>query len=151
MDTYGRRVTVDLPFDTAIDELLQTLKANGLAILGRTDVRDLLGRFAHHDFRRYVWIEVAIPSVALEALRTDLCVGAVLPTTIAVFELADGEVAVVVAEPFAALGSDAYWRRAQPHLAELADLTCAQLGKALMELDQNARTFATVREACSHP
>ena len=26
-----------------------------------------------------------------------------------------------------------------------------RLGKALMELDQNARTFATVHEACSHP
>ena len=77
MDTYGRRLTVDLPFDTAVDELLQALKTNGLAILSRTDVRALLGRLAHHDFRRYVWVEVAAPSVALEALRTDLCVGAV--------------------------------------------------------------------------
>jgi uncharacterized protein (DUF302 family) len=149
MDTYGRRLTVDLPFGTAVEELVAALNANGVAILGRHDLRAFLDRYTQHDFREYALLEVAMPGVVLESLREDLTVGAVLPTTIAVFELADGETAVVVSEPFAALGSDAYWRRTHPHLAALADLTCDRLGRALKELEEAGRTAAALRALVS--
>ncbi len=140
MDTYGRRITVDLPFETAIDELVRALDANGVAIVSRSDVRRFLDRYTHHDCRRYAWLETAIPGVVIETFRDDLTAGAVLPTTIAVFELADGETAIVVSEPFAGLGSDAGWRHSHRRLAALADLTCNRLGRALMTLERAART-----------
>ena len=108
-------------------------------------MRELLERTLEHDFRRYALLQVAVPHILLEALRDDLCVGAVLPSTIAVFELADGETAVVVSEPFGALGSNAQWRRDHSELAGLADLTCARLARALTEVEQAARRYALLR------
>ena len=104
MERYGRRVVVDLPFETAVDETIHALRAEGFDLAGRMDVRRFLVHTLHHDFRRYVLLEVVSPEVTLEALRQDLDVGAVLPTTCAIFELADGETAVVVAEPFGGSG-----------------------------------------------
>jgi uncharacterized protein (DUF302 family) len=147
MNAYGRRVTVNMPFDVANDELLNALQDRGVARLGHTDVDDFLTRTVHHDFRRYAWFEVAIPDVVLDALRDDLCVGAVLPTTIALFEVADGQTVVVVSEPFAALGSDAGWRREHPRLAALADRTCDRLGRVLMDLERASRTFTAWHSA----
>jgi uncharacterized protein (DUF302 family) len=145
VESYGRRVVVDLPFVIALEELTQALADEGLTILGRTDVRQYLDRTTHHDFRRYALLEAALPEVVLAALQYDLAVGAILPTTIAVFELADGETATVVAEPFSALGSHAQWRRDRPELALLADRTCDHLARALTGLEEAARTHASLR------
>jgi hypothetical protein len=68
-----------------------------------------------------------------------------LVTTIAVFELADGETALVVAEPFGGLGSNASWREANPALAALADRTCDRLARALSAMEDAARTDAYER------
>lgn len=138
MERYGRRVVVDLPFEAAVDEMIRALRAEGLELAGRLDVGRFLERTLHHDFRRYVLLEVVSPDVTLEALRQDLDVGAVLPTTCAIFELADGETAVVVAEPFGGLGSEVEWRRTAPALAALADQACEQNARALNGLQQAA-------------
>jgi uncharacterized protein (DUF302 family) len=142
VERYGRRVVADLPFETAVDETIHALRAEGFDLAGRMDVRRFLVHTLHHDFRRYVLLEVVSPEVTLEALRQDLDVGAVLPTTCAIFELADGETAVVVAEPFGGLGSDAEWRRTAPALAVLADQACEQIARALNRLQQAARRRA---------
>jgi hypothetical protein len=68
-----------------------------------------------------------------------------LVTTIAVFELADGETGLVVAEPFGGLGSDASWREAHPALAALADRTCDRLACALSAVEGAGRTDAYER------
>ena len=145
MDTYGRRVTLALPFETAVDELATALKTNGFVILGRNDVHTLLERVVGCPFRPYTLLEVAMPNVLLDALRDDPAVGAVLPTTIAVFEVAATETAVLVSEPFAALGSDAHWRRTHRQVALLSDMTCDRLGRVLMELEEAARTIVELR------
>jgi uncharacterized protein (DUF302 family) len=138
VERYGRRVVVDLPFENAVDETIHALRAEGFDLAGRMDVRRFLVHALSHDFRRYVLLEVVSPEVTLEALRQDLDVGAVLPTTCAIFELADGETAVVVAEPFGGLGSEVEWRRTAPALAALADRACEQVARALNGLQQAA-------------
>jgi uncharacterized protein (DUF302 family) len=139
VDRYGRRIVVDLTFEMALTETIRALRDESLDLVGCMDVRALLDRTLHHDFRRYVLLEVVSPAVTLAALRQDLEVGAALPTTVAVFELADGETAVVVAEPFSGLGSDPEWRRAAPALAALADQACEQLARTLSRLEQGER------------
>ena len=54
-----------------------------------------------------------------------------LPITITIFELADGETAVEVTEPFAPVISDTAWRHESPALAQVADCECAQVARAL--------------------
>ncbi len=139
MERYGRRLVVDLTFEVALAETVRALRDEGLDLAGRMDVREFLARTVHHDFRRYVLLEVVSPSVTLAALRQDLDIGAALPTTVAVFELADGETALVVAEPFGGLGSDPEWRRTAPSLAAVADQACEQIARTLSRLQQAER------------
>lgn len=147
METFGRRITLDLPFDVAVRELRAALAEQRISLLAQSDVHDYLERTVHHDIRRYALLVVAIPEVVLDALRLDLSIGPLLVTTVAVFELADGETEVVVAEPFAGLGSNASWRHACPKLAVLADRSCDQLARALSEMEEAARTCAYIRAA----
>lgn len=140
---------MDLPFETALTETIQALRAEGLDPAGRLDVRAFLARTVDHDLRRYVLLEVVSPRLALDALRQDLELGAVLPTTFAVFELADGETAVVVAEPFGGLGSRPEWRRNSPSLAALADQACEEVARALSRLQEAARRH-TLAAVVSH-
>ena len=146
MDTYGRRLVIDLPLEVAVAELTEALRDEGLTVLGPFDVRAYLDRAVHHDFRRYVLLEAAVPHVVLDALREDLSVGAILPTTIAVFELADGETAVSVAEPFGGLAADWKWRQSSPKLAQFADETCRRLARALGLVEQSARSLKEIQE-----
>jgi uncharacterized protein (DUF302 family) len=135
---YGRRIVVDLPFDLALADTITSLQDEGVDVVSRLDVGDYLDRTIHHDCRQYVWLQVVMPRLTLDALRHDLEVGAILPTTIAIFELADGETAVVVSEPFGGLASNAEWRRSASALATLADQACDRLAHALSRLEQAA-------------
>jgi uncharacterized protein (DUF302 family) len=140
--SYGRRVVVDMPFDAALIELTRALGYEGISLLTQFDVREFLDATLHHDFRRYVVLEVAMPHVLLEALRDDLGVGPILPTTIAAFELADTRTVVCVADPFAGLMTDSEWRRSAPRLSALADESCRHLAAALTELEHAARVYS---------
>ena len=151
MEIYGRRVVVDMPLDSALTELTAALRDEGFTILSRVNLRQMLEQTVQADLRQYVLMEVALPDVVRDALREDIGVGVILPTAIAVFELADGETAIVVADPFAGLTAEPDWRRSSPQLAALADETCDRMAAALEELEQDARSFAAMRAAVSAP
>ena len=136
MEDYGRRLVIDRPFDRALIAVMRVLHEEGWDLTGRFNVREYLRRKLHHDFRRYALLEATSPQLMLDALRQDLDVGAILPVTIAVYELADGETAVVVSEPFAPVLSNQAWRQAVPDLASLADQESDQLARALARLQR---------------
>lgn len=138
MEDYGRRVIIDSSFDRTLDETIRAFQAEGLDIITRFDVREYLRRSLEHDFRRYVLLQVSAPRLMLEALRDDLGVGAILPVTIAIHELADGETAVIAGEPFGEVLGDLGWREAAPALARLADGESEQVARALARLQHIA-------------
>ncbi len=142
MESYGRHLVVDVPFEAALAETVDAFHAEGLDPICRVDVRNFLARTLQHDFRNYVLFHVAAPQATLDALQEDLSAGTILPVAVAVFELADGETAVVVTEPFAAVLADPGWRASAPRLLALADRVCAQVARALDRLQH-----ATVRTA----
>ena len=140
MSEYGRRIVVDLEFETAVTETSRLIREEGLRIIARVDVRDHFWRDLSHDFRRYRLIEAWSSKLAIDALRHNLDVGPVLPITFAIYELADGEAAVAVREPLAPYTSNATWRRDFPELATMAD----------EEADRVARVLAGLRERSGH-
>ena len=94
MDDYGRRIILDVPFDQALARTSVALHHEGFDVVAIVDVRDYLAQNAHHECRRYVLLEALLPQVTLDALQHDSGTGPMLPTTIAIYELPDGETAV---------------------------------------------------------
>lgn len=148
METYGRRLVVDRPFAAALDAVTQALEAEGLDVIGRMDLRDAISRSTGQEIRRYVVLHAAAPGVLLQVVREDLGSPATLPAAVAVFELADGETAVIVSEPFAPLLADEAWRAAVPHIAAIADQECERVARALDRL-KHAVTAAGGRAAAA--
>ena len=143
MEDYGRRVSVDMPFDLTLQETVRALENEGLDVIGQFDVRQYLGQTLHHDCRRYVLLEAVSPRIVLGALQEDLGAGAMMPITIAVFELADGETGVVVGDPFVAAVSDQGWRRTtNAALTDLGEQECEALARALGHLHKSAQLNA---------
>ena len=136
MDDYGRRIVLDLGFEATVDSLGQALRAEGLRALARIDVRDHFGRELGHYFRHYVLIEAWSPDLALDALRRDLGAGTSLITSFALYELADGETAVVAQRPLASVAEDYGWRREAPALAAIADRESGRIARVLDRLQR---------------
>ena len=131
MGDYGRRLVVDASFDRTVREVMRGVQLEGLDIITRFDLREHLQRHVHHECRRYVLLQAASPELLLRVLQTSLEAGPFLPVTIGIYELADGETAVEVTEPFAPVISDAAWRHESPALAMVADRESAQVARAL--------------------
>ena len=138
MQDYGRRLVIDSTFDRAVNETVEAFQDEGLDIIGRVDVRDYARRKLHHDFRRYVLLQALPARLTVDALRQDLDAGTVLPATVAIYELADGETAVVAGQPFAPVLSDPSWQASVPELARLAERESEQIARALMRLQRLA-------------
>lgn len=143
MSEYGRRIVVDVDFETAVCELNRAIREHGLQTLARIDVRDRFWRDLSHDFRQYVIVEAWAPELALETLRANLDLGTLLPTTFAAYALADGETAIVVKQPLAPASDDLEWRREFPELADIADRAAAQAAAVLETLGHRAVQLST--------
>jgi uncharacterized protein (DUF302 family) len=140
MSDYDRRIVIDLGFETVVGEVSRAIREEGLQTIARIDVRDHFWRDLGHDFRQYFLIQAWSPELALEALQHDLDVGTIVPATFAMYELADGQTAVVAREPFSPLTADPEWRRAAPELAAIAH----------REAERVARVLARLQHAPSH-
>ena len=138
MDDYGRRVILDMPFEQAVAATCRVFRDEGLDVVTRFDVPDYLLRPVHHECRRYQLLEALAPEWTLEPLQHDPGIGPLLPVTVAIFELADGETAVVASPPFVPVLSDLAWRDAPSALAPIGDRASEQLARALASLQRTA-------------
>jgi uncharacterized protein (DUF302 family) len=138
MSDYGRRIVINLDFEGAIRETIHALRDEGFDIASRVNIHDYCKLVLGHDFRRYEIIGALPSRIALKALLEDLDVGTILPATVAIYELADGETAVVAAVPFAPVLEDQAWRESAPKLAALADEESEALARALGRLQRIA-------------
>jgi uncharacterized protein (DUF302 family) len=144
MTDYGRRIVVDLDFEATLGETARALRDEGLHPIARIDIRDHFRRDLARDFRQYYVIDAWSPELAIAALAHDLDAGAVLPTRLAIYELADGETAVVAAEPLAPIMTDAEWQRQSPELAMLARAESARIARVLERLQHAGSAMAAV-------
>jgi uncharacterized protein (DUF302 family) len=136
MDDFGRRIVVDLPFEAALGETCRALRAEGFAIIGRIDVREHFWRDLGHDFRQYFLLDAWAPEPSVNALAHELDAGTLLPTRVAVYELPDGETAIVIAPPLWPLRRDYGWSAETQELATLADVETARVARVLEHLQQ---------------
>jgi uncharacterized protein (DUF302 family) len=147
MADYGRRIILDIPFEAAVAATSEAFRAEGFDTVSTLDVRDYLARHAHHECRRYLLLQAMLPQLTLDALQHDPETGPLLPATIAIFELADGETAVIASPTFAAVGSDFGWRANRPAIAAIADRAAESLARALDRLQTSALSSGRAHDA----
>jgi len=134
MTDYGRRIVVDLDFESALGETARALHEEGLQTIAQIDIRAHFRRDLAHDFRQYYVVDAWSSRLAIAALAHDLDAGAILPTRLAIYELADGETAIVAAEPLASMMSEPEWQRQSPELAMLAREESRRIARVLQRL-----------------
>jgi uncharacterized protein (DUF302 family) len=81
---YGRTITVDLPYDQAVDKVKATFKEHGFGTLTEIDVRATLHEKLGEEIEDYVILGVCNPTLAHRALGIDRNIGLLLPCSVVV-------------------------------------------------------------------
>lgn len=97
------QVKLSLPYEIAVEKVIELLKAEGFGVLTRIDVKATLKEKLDLDFRPYVILGACNPHLAHRALESDPRVGLLLPCNVTV-ELADEGAVVSIINPEAMLG-----------------------------------------------
>ncbi len=129
---YGLKVSVNLPYDQAVEKATAALKTQGFGVLTTIDVQQTLKTKLDRDFRKYVILGACNPSLADRALHAELEVGLLLPCNVVVYEAGPAESIVAAMAPLAALGVVGD----NPALAEVAREADARLRAALSEIER---------------
>lgn len=97
------KVSVDLPYEQAIQAVTEALKDEGFGVLTDIDVKATLKKKLDADFRKYAILGACNPKLAHQALNTDLEIGALLPCNVVVYENNGGS-EVLIVDPISMLG-----------------------------------------------
>src|SRR5579859_867425 len=102
--SYGFGVTIDLPYDQALERTRAALKEQGFGVLTEIDVKQTMRAKLDVDFRPYTILGACNPPLAHRALSADLGIGLLLPCNVVVYDNGDATSTVEVMDPVAALG-----------------------------------------------
>ena len=94
---------IDMPFDTAIDNITEELKKEGFGIMSDIDVKATLKEKSGVDFRKYRILGACNPTYALKALETEQMIGLMMPCNVVVHETDEGKIEVAVVDPVASI------------------------------------------------
>ncbi len=102
MSTFAYQLTLDQPYEQAVETVTAALKQEGFGVLTRIDVKATLKEKLNADFRPYVILGACNPPLAHRALESDPLTGLLLPCNVTV-EAAEGGARVSIISPEAML------------------------------------------------
>jgi uncharacterized protein (DUF302 family) len=129
---YGLQVSVSVPYDEAVKQATEALKAQGFGVLTTIDVKQTLKAKLDRDFRKYVILGACNPPLADRALHAELEVGLLLPCNVIVYEATPSSSVVAAMAPLAALGIVGD----NPALSDVAREADKRLRAALAQLER---------------
>ncbi len=101
--SLASQITMTVPYEVAVEKVVEALKVEGFGVLTRIDVKATLKEKLDADFRSYVILGACNPPLAHRALLSDPLVGLLLPCNVTVEETADGSLISII-NPEAMLG-----------------------------------------------
>ena len=99
----GIQVNLDVPYDTAVEQVTAALKTEGFGVLTEIDVKATLKKKLDVDFKRYVILGACNPPLAHQALQNEPEIGLLLPCNVIVYETETGS-HVSIIDPLSMLG-----------------------------------------------
>lgn len=130
-DALGFTVTLDAPFDAAMDRTRAALKAEGFGVLSEIDIQAAFKTKLDRDFRRYTILGACNPPLAWDALGANAEVGLLLPCNVTVEE-GEGGTVVRLIDPIQMLAGAG--GAANPVIERVAAEARARLERVAREL-----------------
>ncbi|MFC7139954.1 DUF302 domain-containing protein [Halosimplex aquaticum] len=101
---YTIQTTSTDEFDQTVDATMEALENEGFGVLCDIDVQATLEEKLGEEFRQYRILGACNPSLALEGLKEEIELGALLPCNVIVYERDDGDVVVSAVDPAQLVG-----------------------------------------------
>ena len=99
MSDMAFEVTLDTPFERALDQVIAALQEEGFGVLTRIDVHDAFKEKLDVDFRKYCILGACNPSLAHRALSSRPDAGLMLPCNVIVEAVENGGTLVRIVDP----------------------------------------------------
>lgn len=106
---YYFEKNLDMGFDEAVQKATAELKNHGFGVLTEINLHEKFKEKLGKDFRKYRILGACNPSFAYKALQIDDKIGTLLPCSIIIQELPEGQTNVAVIDPYTSmkeLGND---------------------------------------------
>ncbi|MFH1998224.1 MAG: DUF302 domain-containing protein [Planctomycetota bacterium] len=123
---YSFNKILKIPFEDAVNKVIDDLKKEGFGVLTDIDVQATLKKKLDVDFRKYRILGACNPPFAYKALQAESRIGLMLPCNVIVQEMEEGKIEVSAIDPIASLKSIE-----NPKLGEIADQVQAKLKKVI--------------------
>jgi uncharacterized protein (DUF302 family) len=126
---YSFNKIVEMPFDDAVNRVVDELKKEGFGVLTDIDVQTTLKKKLGVDFKKYRILGACNPHFAYKALQAEIRIGTMLPCNVIVQEIEQGKIEVSAIDPIASMQSIE-----NPKLKDIADQVQAKLKKVVESL-----------------
>ncbi|TPE51886.1 DUF302 domain-containing protein [Amaricoccus solimangrovi] len=136
MSALGSTVTLDLPFDGAVEAVTAALAAEGFGVISRIDLDKAFAEKLGRDFHRYTILGACNPGLAHKAVTARPEVGLLLPCNVTIEDTPGGRVVRIIdAASMMSIGD----LGRTPEIVELGADASARLGRVALALRGGAK------------